>query len=290
MRKKTHGKKYVFLLPATLLILVFFVLPAVLSVYYSFTNLALTGADAKQLKFIGLSNFAKMFRDTSVTRAITNTVIYTLGSIIGQSVLGFTIAYVIKERSALVRRIVGSLVIASWVMPEVVAAACMNAFFGEAGTFNQILQLFGINKVSWLFSYSMVVVILANIWRGTAFSMLTYQAALDHVDTAILESAMLDGCSPLQSIGHIIIPILKGTISTNSMLITLATLGSFGMIWMLTGGGPGGKTNTLSILMYVKAFQNSQLGYGVAISMLLMVIGMVFGVFYVKALGGSEKK
>ena len=101
---------------------------------------------------------------------------------------------------------------------------------------------------------------------------------------------MLDGCGPFSTIFRIIVPVLKGTIGTNSMLITLSTLGCFGMIWIMTGGGPGGKTNTLTVLMYVKAFQNSQLGYGVAISMALLVIGVVFGVFYSRMLGRGKKK
>lgn len=166
----------------------------------------------------------------------------------------------------------------------------MSSFFDDHGTLNTILGFLGVAKISWLFTYPMLAVVLANIWRGTAFSMMNYQAALDDVDTSILESAMLDGCGPLSSIVRIIIPVLKGTIATNSMLITLSTLGCFGMIWILTGGGPGGKTNTLSVLMYVKAFQNSQLGYGVAISMAVLVIGIIFGVFYTRMLGGGAKK
>lgn len=291
MSKKRQGVyRLLFLLPATLIILLFFFLPAVLCIAFSFTDLALTGASAKQLTFVGLSNYAKMFRDTNVIKAAVNTVTFTLGSIIGQSVIGFTIAYLLRGKKTAVRRIVGSLVMAGWVMPEVVAATCMSSFFNDHGTLNAILGCFGIEKISWLFSYPMLAVILANIWRGTAFSMMNYQAALDNVNTSILESAMLDGCGALSSIVRIIIPVLKGAIATNSMLITLSTLGCFGMIWILTGGGPGGKTNTLSVLMYVKAFQNSQLGYGVAISMVVLVIGIVFGVFYTRMLNGGAKK
>ncbi len=291
MSEKRHGThRLVFLLPATLIILLFFFIPALLCIAFSFTDLALTGANAKQLSFVGLSNYAKMFRDTNVIKAAANTVIFTLGSIVGQSVMGFTIAYLLRGKKSWVRRIVGSLVMAGWVMPEVVAATCMSSFFDDHGTLNTILGFLGVAKISWLFTYPMLAVVLANIWRGTAFSMMNYQAALDDVDTSILESAMLDGCGPLSSIVRIIIPVLKGTIATNSMLITLSTLGCFGMIWILTGGGPGGKTNTLSVLMYVKAFQNSQLGYGVAISMAVLVIGIIFGVFYTRMLGGGAKK
>lgn len=288
--KRSGAHKMVFLLPATLIVLVFFVVPALLCVAFSFTDLALTGSAAKNLSFVGLSNYAKMLRDSNVLKAALNTLVFTLGSIIGQSVLGFMIAYVLRNQRAWIRRVIGSLVMVGWVMPEVVAATCMVSFFDDHGTLNSLLGVLGIAKTSWLFSYPMLAVVMANIWRGTAFSMLNYQAALDDVDNSVLESAMLDGCGPLSSIFRIILPILKGAVATNSMLITLSTLGSFGMIWILTGGGPGGKTNTLTVLMYVKAFQNSQLGYGVAVSMVLLVIGVIFGVVYTRMLGGGEKK
>ena len=87
--KKQPVRKFVFLLPATLIIAVFFLIPALLCVAYSFTDLALTGSNAKQLTFVGLSNYAKMFADTKVLRAARNTVVFTLGSIAGQSILGF---------------------------------------------------------------------------------------------------------------------------------------------------------------------------------------------------------
>lgn len=289
MRKYSRGK-LLFLTPATLIIVLFFLIPAVLCVAYSFTDLALTGSNAKQLSFVGLSNYAKMLADTRVLQAAGNTIVFTLGSIVGQSVFGFTIAYLLREKKAWVRRVIGSIVMIGWVMPEVVAATCMNSFFADKGTLNAALGLFQIKGVSWLFTYPMLAVVLANVWRGTAFSMMNYQAALDDVDTSILESAMLDGCGTFSGIFRIILPVLKATIATNSMLITLSTLGCFGMIWILTGGGPGGKTNTMSVLMYVSAFENSQLGYGVAISMALLVIGIIFGVFYTRMLGEGGKK
>ena len=161
--KKQPVRKFVFLLPATLIIAVFFLIPALLCVAYSFTDLALTGSNAKQLTFVGLSNYAKMFADTKVLRAARNTVVFTLGSIAGQSILGFSIAYLLREKRVWVRRVVGSIVMIGWVMPEVVAATCMNSFFADRGTLNAGLNLIGIKGISWLFTYPMLTVILANI-------------------------------------------------------------------------------------------------------------------------------
>lgn len=283
-------KRLVFLFPATLLIAVFFLWPAILCIFYSFTNLSLSGENARLLRFVGLSNYAQMFGDSGVIRAMSNTLYFTLGSILGQSVFGFMTAYLVRGKRVWIRGTVGTLVMLGWIVPETVAAYCMSAYFADKGSLNAILGVVGIPGISWLFSHPMMSVVIANIWRGTAGSMINYQAALDSVDNAILESAEIDGCGAFNKVIRVVIPVVSQAIATNTMLITLSTLGSFGLIWIMTAGGPGGKTNTLSVLMYLKAFQNYQLGYGVAISMMLLIVGVVFGIFYTRVLGGDVKK
>lgn len=112
-----------------------------------------------------------------------------------------------------------------------------------------------------------------------------YQSALDNVSEEVQESAKLDGISSMQNIFYIILPIIKETIMTNTMLITLMTLGGFGMIYVMTGGGPGTATQTLPVLMYIRAFKNYQLGYGTAISMILLVLSVLFSIFYTRVAG-----
>ena len=281
-------KKTSYLLPSVVLLLVFFAVPVVLSIYFSFTNMALTGSDAGNLSFRGLENYRRMLSDPTIKSAVINTLIFMLGSIAGQTFLGFSFAYMMRSCTKIVRKVVGGVIMLGWVMPEMVAAYCMSSLFHDSGTLNLILEFLGMERISWLYACPMTAVIIANIWRGTAFSMVAYQAALDDVPAEIEESSQLDGAGVFRKIYYIILPTIKGTIMTNTMLITLMTLGSFGLIWIMTGGGPSGRTQTLPILMYIKAFKNSQLGYGVAISILSLVIGVVFGVIYVKAAEREE--
>lgn len=281
-------KKILYLIPSVLLLLIFFVGPVVLSIYFSFTNMSLTGSNANNMQFIGLENYRRMFSDPMVKQAVWNTVVFMVGSVVGQTVLGFCFAYMMRSCAKIVRKLVGGVIMLGWIMPEMVAAYCMSSLFHDSGTWNLILESIGIAKTSWLFQYPMAAVIIANIWRGTAFSMLTYQAALDDVPAEIEESSRLDGAGLFQKIRYIILPTIENTIMTNTMLITLMTLGAFGLIWIMTGGGPGGKTQTLPVLMYIKAFKNSQMGYGVAISAILLVMGVIFGIFYTKAAGKED--
>lgn len=283
-KRKTYTWLY-FLLPSIAIMLVFFIYPILLTFYYSFTNLALTGEAAKELKFIGIDNYVRMFQDPTVRVSIWNTLIFLIGSaVIGQQVLGFLVALLMKHKNKLFRRVIGTIVLAGWVTPEIVCALCLYSFFGDEGTLNAIIHFFGIPEVTWLYTVPMVTIILANIWHGTAFSMLVFQAALDDVPTEIEEAAVVDGASRTQILFRITIPYIKETITTNMMLVTLQTLGVFGLIYAMTGGGPGTSTTTLPIFMYNQAFVNYQLGYGTAISLLLLLIGIVLSLFYIRSM------
>lgn len=277
-------RKTVLLWPAIGLMLVFFLWPIITAIYYSFTNMALSGAAARNLEFVGFSNYKKLFSDKAMFNSVKMTLIFLIGSLLGQNVLGFMIAYFMKRRNRIVRRIVGAIIMGGWVMPEIVVAICSYAFFYNkgTGTLNRILALVGAKSVPWLYDHAMLTIILSNIWNGMAYSMLVYQAALDDVPEDIEESAFMDGANRLQNLRYIIIPQVKSTIFTNVMLNTLSTLGVFGLIYALTGGGPNGATQTMPIYMYVQAFKSFQLGYGSAISCVLLMIGIALSVLYTR--------
>lgn len=284
-KKRTTYTWLFFLLPSIAIMLVFFIYPILLTFFYSFTNLALTGEAAKELKFIGFDNYVRMFEDPTVRVSIWNTLIFLIGSaVIGQQVLGFLIALLMKHKNKTFRRVIGTIVLAGWVTPEIVCALCLYSFFGDEGTLNAIITFFGFSEVTWLFTVPMLTIILANIWHGTAFSMLVFQAALDDVPNEIEEAAVVDGASKWKIFTRIIVPYIKGTITTNMMLVTLQTLGVFGLIYAMTGGGPGTSTTTLPIFMYNQAFVNYQLGYGTAISLLLLFIGIILSLLYIRSM------
>lgn len=284
-RKRNSFAWLYFMLPSIAIMLVFFIYPVFLTFFYSFTNLALTGESARELKFVGFDNYLHMFEDPTVRISIWNTLIFLFGSaVIGQQVLGFLIALLMKHKNKTFRRVIGTIVLAGWVTPEIVCALCLYSFFGDEGTLNSIITSLGIPAVTWLYTVPMLTIILANIWHGTAFSMLVFQAALDDVPSEVEEAAVVDGASRWQVLIRIIIPYIKETFTTNMMLVTLQTLGVFGLIYAMTGGGPGTSTTTLPIFMYNQAFVNYQLGYGTAISLLLLLIGVVLSLFYTRSL------
>jgi len=260
------------------------------AVVFAFTNLSLMGKNSLSLNFIGIDNFIRIFTDADIKLAIINTLIFVFfTAIIGLQILSFSIAYMMKGKSRGLRSFVGISVLAGWVTPEVVAAFNLYALFNDDGIINKTLTSLGLEQISWLFDYPMLTIILAMVWRGTAFSMMVYDAALGDIPKSVEEAAEIDGATVFDKIFKIILPMLRSTISTNVILVTLSTMGTFGLIYTLTGGGPNNATTTLPIFMYNQAFVNYQIGYGSAIALVMLTLGLLLSALYIKIIKDDIK-
>jgi len=272
------------LTPAVVLLLVFLAGPILWCCYAAFTNTALTGAGSGATKFVGLANFREAFGSDAFRNSVVLTLVFTvLSAVVGQNLLGLALALLQKRAAKLVRMLVGTAVIGAWVIPEVVAGYVWYAFLAKDGTLNEIVGTLGLGQ-NWLYTLPILAVSIANIWRGTAFSMLVYNAALSEIPQEIEEAAEMDGATGLARLRHVTIPMIRRTVTTNLMLITLQTLSVFGLIYTMTKGGPGTKSQTLPLYMYEQAFSFSQLGYGTAIALVLLAVGAVFSVVYMRLL------
>lgn len=273
------------LLPAVVLLVVFLLGPVLSAVVGAFTDSALTGAAAADTSFIGLDNFTALARDPSFPKSVVLTLVFLIASaVLGQNVLGLGLALLMQSAHRTVRLLTSTVVVGAWILPEIVASFAAYAFFGANGTANELLSLVGITGPAWLYSLPMLSVIIANTWRGTAFSMLVYSAAVNDVPPEITESAEVDGASGWQRLVRITIPMIRRSIATNLMLTTLQTLSVFTLIYVMTGGGPGTSSSTLPILAYQEAFSFGQLGFGTAIALILLLVGALFSLVYIRAL------
>jgi multiple sugar transport system permease protein len=285
-KNSRQGRKALaFLLPSIVLLAFFFIWPIILSCYYSLTDMMLSGSRATNYHFVGFDNFKNLFSDPLFRTSFRNTLVFlAFSAIIGQLVLGFIIALLMRKKRRWFRSAVGVSVLAGWITPEIIVAICWVAFLSKEGSLNGILMAASILKkpISWLIAFPMASVVFANIWHGTAFSMLQFQAALDDIPTSVEEAAVMDGASGMRKLWGITIPMVKNTIMTDSILITLRTLGVFGLIYAMTGGGPGTKTTTLAIYMYKQAFSSYQMGYGTAIALVLLILGIALSLGYTR--------
>ena len=283
-RERQHLKAstLAWLTPAAALLIGLFLVPIGYAIYLGFTNLELLGPTAQNYSFTGLANVQRMVHDPVFWSSVKLTLIFVVGSgIIAQTILGLALALLGQRAHVTVRASVGSVVVLAWVLPEICVAFIWYAFSQAGGTLS---VLTGHPNSDLLSTVPLLIVCVANAWRGTAFSMLVLSAGLRNVPQEADEAAQLEGASYWKRLLRVTLPIMRPTLMINMLLITLGTISDFTLIFAMTQGGPGNQTAILPVYMYIEAFQFNALGYGTTIALALMVIGALLSVFYIRQL------
>jgi multiple sugar transport system permease protein len=168
--------------------------------------------------------------------------------------------------------------------PETVAALAWASLATgtKNGLLNRAIEAFGAEPVQWLQDYAFEIIVIVNIWRGITFAMVLFAAAIEGLPTSVLEASMVDGATSRQRLLRIVIPILRPQILIFLMLTTITTFGIFGLVYFLTRGGPENATEIIGIYIYKRAFQFFDIGLGSAASVILLVILLGLGVYYVR--------
>ncbi len=281
-RERVRPLTFLWLSPAGILVMALFIIPTIYALYIGFTNMQLLGPHAQHFWFTGLANLRQMIHDPVFWSSVKLTLIFVIGSgIIAQTVIGFALALLGQRAHFTVRATVGSIVILAWVLPEIAVAFIWYAFGQAGGTLSQLIAH---PADDLLATVPLLIVCVANAWRGTAFSMLILSAGLRNVPAEVDEAAQLEGASYWQRLWRVTIPIMRPTIMVNMLLITIGTISDFTLIFAMTQGGPGNETAILPVYMYIQAFQFNDLGYGTAIALALIVIGALLSVVYIRQL------
>jgi len=277
-----RGRAMAFVAPALVLVGVFLVFPAVWTIYLGLLDYSLTGSAAQAPTFFGLGNYVTALGDPAFTRSLYLTLLYVgFSAVVGQNVLGFLLAWFFRTTNAVVRNVLNVLVLLAWILPGSVVAFLWQALLDRRdGTLNASL---GTTDFAWAIDHPMAVIIVFNIWRGTAFSMLLYSAAINTVPRSHLEVARMAGARPWQQLRDVVLPTVKRHVLTNTLLITLWTFNDFSP-YLLTGVGPDNKSEILPVYIYKEAIIGGHLGYGSAISLLLLVANLVIAVAYIRLL------
>ncbi len=270
-----------FVTPAFVLVGIFLIFPALWTIYLGLTNYRLTGLAAAQPEFVGLDNYTAALSDPRFLNALWVTILFVLGSaILGQAVLGFLLAWAVRGWRSRLRGVVELLVIVAWIMPSSVVAFLWIALLdGRSGTLNAVIG----GDTEWLLRQPLLAIIVFNVWRGTAFSMLLFGAALGSLPPSYLETARLAGASTWQQLRDIVLPSIRGHILTTLLLISLWTFNDF-TPFLITGGGPRGQTELLPIYVFREALGTFQFGFGAAISTILLAINLIVALFYLRLL------
>ncbi|CDM63299.1 MULTISPECIES: carbohydrate ABC transporter permease [Rhizobium] len=279
------------LVPLILVLGIFYLYPLIDVFRFAFTNVSLVGADEQYT----LQTIIHTLSRPELVQILWVTFVFTASSVVAQQVLGFFIAQVVvrsEDRGLFGSTIVRTTALVAWVVPGIAGGIIWKMLFNEApfGGLNSLLRMVGAAPVQWLSDPDMVMwsVVISNVWRGTAFSMVVMYAAIKAIDPELYEAAEIDGANAWQRMIYITLPQLRTAILVNMILITIQTLNTFDAIISLTGGGPGRATEVLSLYTFNVVFRNYDLAAGAVLSILMLLISLGLALVYARFLPRGE--
>ena len=234
-------------------------------------------------RFVGLEHFAFLAADPRFWNAARVTVTFTVASVALELALGLLVALALWRQQA-GRRVALSLLLLAWALPSVVTAKLFEwLYHPSAGLVNLLL---GGRAWNWLGDPALALpaLILADVWRTMPFVALLCYARLLTIPPEIYEAARVDGASRTAMLTFVTLPLLRAILLVALLFRTLDALRAFDLMYVLTGGGPAGTTETLTVFAYRSLFQTLQLGFGSAISVAVFVVVMAIAAGYLRAL------
>ncbi|MEN6296375.1 MAG: sugar ABC transporter permease [Rectinema sp.] len=271
------------LLPSIIILFAIIVYPIGYSLWLSFHNLNINNP-AKGQQFVGLQNYIDVIKSSDWWMSILRILYFVAADLIVGIPLGLAIALLLnKEHKG--KGIVLAIVVFPYILAPIVNSLIWKLIYDpNYGLLNGLLTQLGIIKdyVAWLSDpkLAMIMLIIANLWQGTPFSIVLFLAGLKSIPKEEYEAAAIDGSSSLVSFRYITIPHLMPIIYMNVVMKTIATFKVFDIIYSLTGGGPGGSTTVVGMLIYKESFEYMKFGQGAAMSFLLLVIVLCFVIAY----------
>lgn len=283
-----------FIVPAVLYMLAFFGFPIVKNLVMSFQAYNFATFFNGSAPFIGLENYAETLTDPIFLRALRNTGLFTVGSILGQFVLGMGLALYFRKRFPL-SGFLRSLLLLPWLLPMIVSAAVWRWILEQDnGVLNRFLENVGLisEPIPWLVSSdtALIAVIGVNIWLGIPFNVVLLYSGLQSIPEELYEAGALDGATGWKAFRHITLPMLRPVVSVVLLLGVIYTLKVLDLIIGLTGGGPANATQTLATRSYEMSFVEFDFGQGAALSNILIVIALAFAIVYLRANARAAKK
>ncbi|MBN1384496.1 MAG: sugar ABC transporter permease [Elusimicrobia bacterium] len=280
MRNKTR-EAYFFIAPLVVVIFTFIIIPVLGTFYTSlFRDVAYL-----PLKFIGFKNYLKMVFDSNCHQSILFTLIFSIVSVSLEIVIGLIFALLLNEKFRL-RGVMCAVILIPWAIPIIISARTWELIYNyNYGILNFILLKSGIisSPVNFMGTAisAFLSILLADVWKTVPFVTLILLAGLQAIPGDLYEQAKIDGASIFKSFFKITLPILKHVILIALIFRTIDTIRIFDIIYVLTKGGPGGATSSLTMYGY-KYFLSGDFGYGSAVSIATFVIAFVFTIIYLK--------
>ena len=282
---------YLLLLPSLAVFAVFVVYPVVNTFVAAFSDIDTLG---RMVQFGTLTNFQVLSQDQFLAQIISQTVLFTIGSVVATTLIAFALALILNSQFP-GRELAKALVLIPWAMPFAIAAMAWRWIFnGEVGSLNYFLSLLGLihEPIVWLGDplLAFLAATFVNVWSSVPFMAVTFLAGLQSLPGHVYDAARMDGAGPWQEFRDMTIPLMRNVIMVVTLLSIIWTFRSFSIIWILTQGEPIHRTDIVVTYLYKLAFQNNTFGPGFALAVAMFITLALFSVAYVGLLGGREVK
>ena len=282
---------YLLLLPSIAVFAVLIVYPVVNTFVAAFSDIDSLG---RVVRFGTLGNFQALAQDEYLPRIISQTVLFTAGSVVATLVLALALALILNTPFP-GREVAKALVLIPWAMPFAIAAMAWRWIFnGEVGSLNYFLSLLGVIREPIVWLGDPVLAFLAatfvNVWSSVPFMTVTFLAGLQALPGHVYDAAQMDGAGPWQEFRDMTIPLMRNVIMVVTLLSIIWTFRSFSIIWILTQGQPIHRTDIVVTYLYELAFQNNTFGPGFALAISMFIALALFSFVYLKVLSGQEVK
>ena len=273
---KYYGKyvPYLFLLPAVLLLVVFFFIPFFQTIVLSFQDYS---NDIYNASYVGLQNYIALFKNPIFYKVLLNTFIYLIVAVPILATIPLFLAVLLNRqiRGITLYKI---LIYLPVIVSIVVAAIAFKWLYADQGILNYVCQSLGFPSIGWLTDpkWAIYSVIIVTIWKGIGYYMMIYLAALMSVPKELYEACDIDGANFLTKHLNVTVPYIMPTIALVVTISSISAMKVFAEIYVMTKGGPLNSSKTIVYYIYERAFENLDLGYASAMAVVLLIIVMIF--------------
>lgn len=281
MKKKIRVKEVsrigLFVLPALIPLIVFWIYPILRSIFISLTDWDYMSPD---YNFVWFDNFIALFKDQRFYDALWNTVVFSVGTLIPTIVLGLGLALLL-QKSFKGSGIIKFILFSPWITPTVAVSIVWTWIYEpNTGIANAILKFFGLPGLQWIKSSqtAMLAVIIVTVWKSLGYAMIFYLSALEKVPKELYEASGMDGAKSWQRFRDVTIPCISPTTFFLMIITMVNSLQAYDQIQILTQGGPSGSTRTLLYMYYQLGFEEFNMGQATAVAIVLILITVLLSV------------
>jgi multiple sugar transport system permease protein len=277
-----------FLAPALIILIVFVAWPMLSALRLSFTDASGFG----QEEYVGLDNYVRVFTDPDVLQAMGNTAYYALLFTPTAIIAALLLALLVNHRRLPARGAFRTALFLPFIVSLAVAAFAWSYLLDpQIGLLNHWLGVFGIQLGNVLQdpALAMPTVALVAVWKSFGFYLVIFIAGLQEIPSSLYEAARVDGATAWQRFRHITLPMLSNTLAFVMIVALIAALQAFDQIYVMTGGGPYGTTQTVVMEIYTSGFKKLELGFASALSYVLLLITLVLSLVQFRFFSRREK-